>query len=179
MWKNYFPTALLKLANFLQHIILCAVIIDSKCGALRPPFSTSLINAQRFTLSFPFQIKSPRAKLEKTSFKGQRQQGCIHERYASFLLPYFHFKASFSRLVRALDVTAYKSVECVWNRAKFTRNVSIISVFYRFLSLLILPFPVPHFRRTGSVSFYFVSSVTIDKLNKAAQRFVFTFQHLI
>lgn len=56
---------------------------------------------------------SPSAKLDKTSFKGQGQQGCIHESCASFLLPYFLFKASFSTLVGALDVTAYKSVECV------------------------------------------------------------------
>ena len=49
MRKNYFPTALLKIGKCFFFFF--------KCGALRPPFSTSLINAERFTSSFPFQIK--------------------------------------------------------------------------------------------------------------------------
>ena len=32
-------------------------IIDSKCGALKPPFSTLAIKVDRFTLSLPFQRK--------------------------------------------------------------------------------------------------------------------------
>ena len=38
-------------------IILWAEIIDSMLGIFRPPFSIGLINAVRFTLSFPFQTK--------------------------------------------------------------------------------------------------------------------------
>ena len=58
MQKNYFPTALLRIReSFTTLIIRCALITDSKCGAITPPCSTSLINAERFTLSFPFQIK--------------------------------------------------------------------------------------------------------------------------
>ena len=35
-------------------------MVDSKCGALRPPFSTPLMRVDRFTLSFPFQMKLKR-----------------------------------------------------------------------------------------------------------------------
>ena len=38
-------------------IILWAEIIDSMLGIFKPPFSIGLINAVRFTLSFPFQTK--------------------------------------------------------------------------------------------------------------------------
>ena len=45
-------------ANFLQYIIRSALLTDSKCGVLRPPCSASIINAERFTLSFPNKIKN-------------------------------------------------------------------------------------------------------------------------
>ena len=32
-------------------------MVDSKCGALKPPFPTSLMRIDPFTLSFPFQMK--------------------------------------------------------------------------------------------------------------------------
>ena len=41
----------------LIQIILWAEIIDSKLGIFKPPLSIGLINAVRFTLSFPFQTK--------------------------------------------------------------------------------------------------------------------------
>ena len=41
----------------LIQIILWADIIDSMLGIFKPPFSIGLINAVRFTLSFPFQTK--------------------------------------------------------------------------------------------------------------------------
>ena len=36
----------------------CQFFAESKCGALSPPSSMSLIRAKRLTLSFPFKIKS-------------------------------------------------------------------------------------------------------------------------
>ena len=44
----------------MQHKIRCVLMADFKCGALRPPFSTSLMRVDRFTLSFPFQMKLKR-----------------------------------------------------------------------------------------------------------------------
>ena len=41
----------------LIQIILWAEIIDSMLGIFKPPLSIGLINAVRFTLSFPFQTK--------------------------------------------------------------------------------------------------------------------------
>ena len=41
----------------LIQIILWAGIIDSMLGIFKPPLSIGLINAVRFTLSFPFQTK--------------------------------------------------------------------------------------------------------------------------
>ena len=41
----------------LTQIILWAEIIDSILGIFKPPLSIGLMNALRFTLSFPFQTK--------------------------------------------------------------------------------------------------------------------------
>ena len=54
--KNFQPAGLVERYLFIQ-IILWAEIIDSMLGIFKPPFSIGLINAVRFTLSFPFQTK--------------------------------------------------------------------------------------------------------------------------
>ena len=53
---------------------------DSKCGALRPPLSMSLIRVDPFTLSFPFQMK-----LKRILFVSIIISLCIHTKPALYL----------------------------------------------------------------------------------------------